>query len=74
MGKLVFYGSMGHATLTWEIGEVETVREAERVFQEALEKGGAAFVLDQGLDKARRIETFEPAAAEISIVAPMAGG
>jgi len=74
MGKLLFYGGMGHTEVTWDIAAEAAVKEAERIFDEALEKGGAAFVVDGGLDDARRITEFEPGAAEIAVLFPMAGG
>lgn len=74
MGKLMLYGGKGHQTATWEVGEAEAVKEAERIFKEALEKGGAAFVLDQGVEGAHRIETFEETAQEIAVIFPVAGG
>ncbi|KKM65011.1 hypothetical protein LCGC14_1495630 [marine sediment metagenome] len=50
------------------------VKEATRIFDEALAVGGAAFVVDGGVDKARRITEFEPRAGEISLLFPMEGG
>lgn len=74
MGKLLFYGGMGHETVTWATEAEAAVKEAERIFDEALAAGGAAFVVDGGVDNARRITEFEPGAGEVAVLFPMAGG
>jgi len=43
MHKIVFYGGQGHTEVTWETEAEAAVKEAGRIFEEALSKGGAAF-------------------------------
>ena len=71
---MLFYGGTGHETVTWDTEAEAAVKEATRIFDEALAVGGAAFVVDGGVDKARRITEFEPRAGEISLLFPMEGG
>lgn len=67
--------------LAWDTDKVETgdpeataaVKEAERIFQEQLERGGAAFRVDTGRP-AQRISTFDPRAEQIVVVPRIAGG
>ena len=74
MHKLIFYGGKGHTEITWETEEAAAVREAQRIFEEALCKGGSAFRLSGGVDTAERITEFDPQAQEIAVVFPVAGG
>lgn len=74
MGKLKFYGGQGHTEVTWDTEEDAAVKEAERIFKEALAQGGAAFKLDNGVDAAERLYDFAPDAEEIAVIFPVAGG
>jgi len=74
MHKLVFYGGGGHTEVTWETEEEAAVKEAQRIFEEVLSKGGAAFRLTGGVETAERITEFDPEAQEIHLVFPVAGG
>lgn len=74
MHKLVFYGGHGHTEVIWETEEEAAVKEAERVFGEALSKGGAAFRLSGGIETSERITEFDPQAQEIHVTFPVAGG
>lgn len=73
--------SHGDRTVTWDGEKVESgdpeaaaaVKEAERIFQEQLERGSAAFTVAPG-KPAERITTFDPKAEQIIIVPRIAGG
>jgi len=74
MHKLTFYGGRGHTEVTWETQEEAAIKEAERIFEEALHRGGAAFRLSGGVETAERITEFDVEAQEIAVVFPVAGG
>jgi hypothetical protein len=73
--------SQGDRTVAWEEDKVETgdpealaaVQEAERIFQEQLQRGGAAFRMEPG-QTAERIDIFDPKAKQIVVVPRIAGG
>lgn len=76
MGSLHIFGrSTGHSTVTWDLDSAAAVREAERLFDEATADGTRlAFRTDGAAGEGRRIREFDPAAADIYIIAPMVGG
>ncbi len=81
MGKLRLLSIKGDRTVTWEQKQAETgdpeaeqaVREAERIFQEALRNGATAFRVSPGAP-ATRIDRFDPKADQILVVPRVAGG
>lgn len=81
MAKLRVLNSQGDRSVTWERDKVETgdpealaaVREAERIFREQLQRGGAAFVVEEG-KTAERIDAFDPKAEQIVVIPRIAGG
>ncbi len=81
MGKLRVLSIKGDRTVTWDQKQAETgdpeaeeaVREAERIFQEALRNGAAAFRVSTGTP-ATRIDRFDPKADQIVVVPRVAGG
>lgn len=78
MGRIIVANRRGHQVLDWDV-ETDTeearerIAEAERILQEAREKGcaisrkvGTQHVIDDG--------KFDPYAEEYQIIAPIAGG
>jgi hypothetical protein len=77
MGRIIVANRRGHQVVEWSTTDTdearETIVEAERILREARAAGCAiskkvdgVHVLDRG--------TFDPAAEEYQIVAPIAGG
>jgi len=77
MGRILVANRRGHQTIEWENTDTQEARrqiqEAERILQEARERGcavsrkvGGKHVIDNG--------PFDPAAEEYQIIAPIAGG
>ncbi|MHB1162075.1 MAG: hypothetical protein ACYC3V_17355 [Chloroflexota bacterium] len=81
MGKLRVLSIKGDRTVTWdrkraEAGDPEAqeaVREAERIFQEALRNGATAFRVASG-SAVTRLERFDPEADQVVVVPRVAGG
>jgi hypothetical protein len=77
MGRILVANRRGHQVVEWETTDTEEARrqieEAERILQEARERGcaisrkvGDQHVIDDG--------PFDPQAEEYQIIAPIAGG
>ena len=77
MGRIIVANRRGHQVVDWSTTDTEeareTIREAERILDEARAAGCAiskkvdgVHVLDHG--------TFDPAAEEYQVIAPIAGG
>jgi hypothetical protein len=77
MGRIIVANRRGHQVVDWSTTDTEeardTIREAERILEEARAAGcaiskkvGGVHVLDHG--------RFDPAAEEYQIIAPIAGG
>ena len=77
MGRIIVANRRGHQVVDWSTTDTEeardTIREAERILDEARASGCAiskkvdgVHVLDHG--------KFDPAAEEYQIIAPIAGG
>lgn len=81
MGKLRVMSSEGDQTVAWdqkraEKGDAEAlaaVREAERIFEEQLQKGATAFLVAPDAP-ARRLERFDPEAEQVVVVPRVVGG
>lgn len=81
MAKLRIMGSTGDRTVEWdqkraEAGDPEAlaaVREAERILEEELRRGGTAFRVAPGAP-ARRVDRLDPEADQIVVVPRVAGG
>ncbi|MCL4370380.1 MAG: hypothetical protein M1380_05680 [Chloroflexi bacterium] len=81
MGKLRVLSIKGDRTVMWDQKQAETgdpeaeeaVREAERIFQEALRNGATAFRVSAATP-ATRIDRFDPEADQIVVVPRVAGG
>jgi hypothetical protein len=73
VGKLIIPDKSGHSVVAYDTEAPETVIEAERLFREALDRGGAAFKIDKvGGDV--RITDWDPTAAEVIVIQPLIGG
>jgi len=81
MGKLRILSFKGDRTVMWDQRRAETgdpeaeqaVREAERIFQEALRNGATAFRVSAG-SPATKLDRFDPEADQIVVVPRVAGG
>ena len=81
MGKLRILSPKGDRTVVWdreqaEIGDSEAlaaVREAERIFQEQLDRGATAFQVKEGVP-AKKLDRFDPEAEQIVMVPRVVGG
>lgn len=81
MGKLRVLSARGDRTVEWDLKQAETgdveaeaaVREAERIFQEALGRGATAFKVAPGVP-ATKVTKFDPEADQIVVVPKVAGG
>ncbi|HEX2923491.1 MAG TPA: hypothetical protein VHS28_05625 [Chloroflexota bacterium] len=81
MGKLRVLSTRGDRTVEWDLKQAETgdaeaeaaVREAERIFQEALGRGATAFKVGAGVP-ATKLTRFDPEADQIVVVPKVAGG
>jgi len=81
MGKLRILSPTGDRTVVWdreraETGDLEAlaaVREAERIFQEQLDRGATAFQVQEGVT-ARKLDRFDPEAEQVVMVPRVVGG
>ncbi|MDA8217530.1 MAG: hypothetical protein M0Z94_07950 [Dehalococcoidales bacterium] len=80
MAKLRILTSQGDKLVTWdektEVRDAEAeaaVAEAERIFNDQLRRGAAAFKVETG-KTAERIDHFDPKAEQIIVVPRIAGG
>jgi len=81
MSTLRILSPRGDVTHTWDPARVATgdpealaaVREAERIFAEARERGATAFRLAPG-QPAERLDEFAPEATQIVLVPRISGG
>ena len=81
MARLHVLNSQGDRMVMWEndkakSGDAEAaaaVAEAERIFNEQLQRGSTAFRVETG-KPARRLDRFDPAAEQIVVVPRIAGG
>lgn len=73
IGKLILPDSSGHTEVLFDTEKIETVIEAEALFQAALDKGGAAFKIDT-VNGDTRIKDWDPTAAEVVVIKPLVGG
>lgn len=81
MGKLRVMSIQGDRTVAWDRKQAETgdpeaeeaVREAERIFEEALRKGATAFRVAPS-SPTTRLDRFDPEADQIVVVPRVVGG
>lgn len=71
----------GHSTMTWNVNDPESVKDAEAKFGEMIGQGYTAFAMDvkseNGVkveEKGRRITKFDPAAGKIMLIPQLRGG
>jgi uncharacterized protein YceH (UPF0502 family) len=82
MNTLQIMGRQGHRELSWDPERVEAkdpealaaIAEAERILDEALARGHAAFVVRDPDQPAQRVERFDPTARQTVIVPRLVGG
>lgn len=81
MGRLRVTSYLGDRTIAWDQERAETgdpealaaVREAERIFEEQLRRGAAAFSVTADTPP-RRLDRFDPQAEQILTVPRVVGG
>ena len=81
IAKMRVLNSQGDQMVTWDneklqSGDAEAaaaVAEAERIFQEQIQRGGTAFKVETG-QPAQRLDEFDPTAEQIVVVPRIAGG
>lgn len=72
MSEMRILNSTGHTTVKWETEEQSAVAEATRIFNEHKQKGYTAFKVEP--TTATKIDEFDPAAEQITMVPRIAGG
>lgn len=73
MGELILLNDRGHDAITWDEREGEAaVAEAQRILDENLKNGSAAFDITE--EPATRIKTITPAMEKVIVIPPMVGG
>lgn len=81
MSKLRVMSRRGDERVTWDVRQVAAgnaealaaVREAERIFNEARERGATAFKVETG-KPIERIERFDQTAEQIVVIPRVIGG
>jgi hypothetical protein len=82
MAKMRILSSLGDTVVEWDTGKatdgdteaVKAVKEAERIFKEARQRGATAFKVDSPDKPAERIDKFDKTAEQIIVVPRVAGG
>jgi hypothetical protein len=74
VGVLRVLCALGDTKVEWDIDVEQTIREAERIFSENAARGYASFRVDDGLDKAERIDRLDPKARQILQIPQIVGG
>lgn len=82
MAKMRILSSLGDTVVEWDTekaaeGDVDAakaVKEAERIFKEARQRGATAFRVDTIDKPAERIDKFDKTAEQIIVVPRVAGG
>jgi len=82
MNKLQIMGPEGHRELSWDPQKVEerdpetmaVIAEAEQILDNALQRGHAAFQVDDAEQPARRVNELDPTAPRTVVVPRIAGG
>jgi hypothetical protein len=64
----------GHKTVKWDRNEPDEVASARKDFEEFKKKGYSAFRTVDGDRRGERMETFDPNAEGLIMVAPLRGG
>lgn len=82
MAKMRILSSLGDTVVEWDTEKatdgdteaVKAVKEAERIFKEARQRGATAFKVDSPDKPAERIDKFDKTAEQIIVVPRVAGG
>lgn len=74
MGTMATMGKAGDIKTIWDPGNEDETAMAKEQFKKLTGKGFAAFRVNKKGDKGEQITEFDPLAASIIIVPPMAGG
>lgn len=64
---------MGHKEHRWKEGDLDSIKEAERIFNEKVKAGWMAFKLE-AKKLGERITQFDPGLPRIMLLPPIAGG
>jgi hypothetical protein len=70
-------GPEGHAEISWDMDDPESVEDAEQMFKDLLDKGYQAFEVSHisgNPGKGRRVRKFDPYLESIVMIPPVAGG
>ena len=76
-GTLSVMGPEGHAEISWDMDDPESVEDAEQMFNDLIAKGYQAFEVSHiagSPGKGRKITEFDEFLEEIIMVPPVAGG
>jgi hypothetical protein len=68
----VMHPVKGHATMTWDTADKQSVAETRAAFDELVSNGMTGIVGAPGEEVATR--EFDPKAEEITVIAPLHGG
>jgi len=63
----------GDRRIVWRKNSIPEIRDAKKVFRDALAEGHLAFKAERG-GRGEKIVEFDPAAEEIILVPPIVGG
>ena len=74
MHSMHVLGKMGDARTTWDPDDPESVHNAERLFEGYQKARCLAFSVEEPGGGAIQIRAFDPAAQEIIVTHPLAGG
>jgi len=81
MAKMRILSSLGDTVVEWNTEKAivdpeaaKAVKEAERIFREARQRGATAFRVDSPEKPAERIDKFDKTAEQIIVVPRVAGG
>jgi hypothetical protein len=82
MAKMRILSSLGDTVVEWDTEKavegdpesIKAVKEAERIFKEARQRGATAFKVDSPEKPAERIDKFDKTAEQIIVVPRVAGG
>ena len=81
MSKMRILSSLGDTVIEWDTAQAGTdavaakaLKDAERIFREARQRGATAFRVDAPEKPAERIDKFDKFAEQIIVVPRVAGG
>lgn len=82
MAKMRILSSLGDTVVEWDtekatdgdVDAVKAVKEAERIFKEARQRGATAFKVESPDKPAERIDKFDKTADQIIVVPRVSGG